>query len=150
MSDSGDVTEAWRALVYAHDRLIRIFEAHLQEQHGLSKPQFDVLRRLLDADDNRTRMQDLAQSLFYSSGSATRVIDRLVESGLVERGADENDRRVVYVCLTPAGFELARKAVDAHRALVREVMTPFASSAEAKHVVGYLQRLAEGLTASDG
>ena len=143
MSKSGvDVTEAWRALVYAHDRLIRIFDAHLRDRHGLTKPAFDVLRRLLETKGYRSRTQELAQALFYSSGSATKVVDRLVERGLVERSAHDTDRRVVFVSLTPAGLDLARKVLKEHQALVRKSLAQFESATEAHHVLAYLRRLA--------
>ncbi|WP_193604612.1 MarR family winged helix-turn-helix transcriptional regulator [Nocardioides dongkuii] len=139
-----DASEAWHALVHAHDRLIRVFETHLKDEHGLTRPKFDVLRRLLEADGYRTRMQELARALLYSSGSATKVIDRLVERDLVERSAHDSDRRVVFVSLTPAGLDLARKAVAGHRELARESVAPFQSAAEAHHVLTYLRRLADG------
>ena len=145
MTQSGvDATEAWHALVSAHDRLIRIVEAHLRDRHGLTRPKFDVLRRLLESEGHRARTQELAQALFYSSGSATKVIDRLVERGLVTRSAHDSDRRVVFVSLTPAGLELARRVVKEHRALVRKSLARFESAAEAHHVLAYLHRLADG------
>ncbi|MBM9461557.1 MarR family transcriptional regulator [Nocardioides sp. zg-536] len=145
MTDSDvDVTEAWRALVEAHDRLIRVFEAHLKDRYGLTKAKFDILRRLLEAEGHRARTQELAQALFYSSGSATKVIDRLVERGLVNRSAHDTDRRVVFVSLTPAGLALAREVVEEHRALIHKSLARFESAAEANHVLAYLHRLAEG------
>ena len=145
MSESGvDVTDAWHALASAHDRLTRIFETHLKDRHGLTRPKFDILRRLLEAEGYRSRTQELARALLYSSGSATKVIDRLVERGLVERSAHDADRRVVFVSLTPAGLELARTVVKEHRALVRKSLARFESATEAHHVLAYLKRLADG------
>ena len=140
---SVDVTEAWHALVGAHDRLIRIFDAHLRDGHGLTRPRFDILRRLLEAEGYRSRTHELAQALLFSSGSATKVIDRLVERGLVERSAHASDRRVVFVSLTPTGLELARKVVEEHGALVRKTLARFESATEAHHVLAYLRRLAD-------
>ena len=42
----------------------------------------------------------------------TRIVDRLVAMGLAERCACDQDRRVVYVAITPAGLELL-DALDA-------------------------------------
>lgn len=52
----------------------------------------------------------------------TRLVDRLVESGLVERARTAEDRRVVLVRITRAGLkvlrELDRPVVDLHRAQI--------------------------------
>src|SRR4029078_13389300 len=48
-------------------------------------------------------MGKLAESLDVSVASATGIVDRMEQRGLVERRHDETDRRVVLVHRTPAG-----------------------------------------------
>ncbi len=55
---------------------------------------------------NRMRMSDLAEILQKKISTATGVVDRLVEHGLVQREEDPEDRRVVMVSLTQEGREL--------------------------------------------
>jgi DNA-binding MarR family transcriptional regulator len=51
-------------------------------------------------------MSAIAEALGVSGASTTGIIDRMEERGLVERGRDESDRRVVKVALTEAGRQL--------------------------------------------
>jgi DNA-binding MarR family transcriptional regulator len=53
-------------------------------------------------------MSRLAETLDVSDASATGIVDRMEKRGLVERGDDPNDRRVVLVRLTPEGAGIFR------------------------------------------
>lgn len=48
-------------------------------------------------------MKDLATALGVGTSSATHIIDRLVDKGLVQRSDDPADRRLVLCSLTEAG-----------------------------------------------
>jgi DNA-binding MarR family transcriptional regulator len=56
------------------------------------------------------RMGELAKTLKVAESTATRVIDRLVEAGVVARLPDPSDRRTVSVALTPKGRGLLARA----------------------------------------
>jgi DNA-binding MarR family transcriptional regulator len=49
---------------------------------------------------------DLAQNICHDAGSLTRLIDQMVDRGLVTRSRSETDRRVVTLSLTPRGMTL--------------------------------------------
>ena len=49
---------------------------------------------------------DLSQNICHDAGSLTRLVDQMVERGLVSRGRSETDRRVVTLSLTPRGRSL--------------------------------------------
>ena len=68
----------------------------------LTMPQ---LRTLMMLSDGPQRMGAIAQHLSSSLSSATSMIDRLVDKGLVERVSRNEDRRVVVCQLTPPGQE---------------------------------------------
>jgi DNA-binding MarR family transcriptional regulator len=53
-------------------------------------------------------MSRLAETLDVSDASATGIVDRMEKRGLVERGDDPNDRRVVLVRLTSEGAGIFR------------------------------------------
>jgi DNA-binding MarR family transcriptional regulator len=55
------------------------------------------------------RMGELAAALRVAESSATRVVDRLVSEGLLERMPDPSDRRTVRVALTAKGRGLLAK-----------------------------------------
>ncbi len=49
------------------------------------------------------RMSDIAAALGVSTATATGVIDRMVERGIVTRDSDPNDRRIVLCRMSPDG-----------------------------------------------
>jgi len=52
---------------------------------------------------SESRMSELASALHLSLSTVSGLVDRLVESGLVSRRTDANDRRQVIVSLTDDG-----------------------------------------------
>jgi DNA-binding MarR family transcriptional regulator len=50
-----------------------------------------------------TRMSDISSALSVSMATATGVIDRMVERGIVVRESDPNDRRIVLCRISPEG-----------------------------------------------
>ncbi len=68
----------------------------------LTMPQFRAICLLGQGPE---RMGNIAGHLSTSMSSATSMIDRLVDKGLVERAPDASDRRVVTCQLTARGRE---------------------------------------------
>ena len=52
------------------------------------------------------KMGELAEAMVITRGGLTKLVDRLVKAGLLERTFCETDRRVSYATLMPAGAEL--------------------------------------------
>lgn len=99
-------------------RLSRLLERQIEEvfgAHGLQGGRFDVLAALVRAGEpHRLTPTQLYNSLLVSSGAITNRIDRLVDEGLVTRGADVSDRRSMPVQLTEAGRDRLDEALIAH------------------------------------
>jgi DNA-binding MarR family transcriptional regulator len=74
---------------------------------AISSTQLHVLFMLMC--DGQSTMSHLAESLHVSLPNVTGLIDRMVEHGLVERGRDEDDRRVVTVLATEAGRSIVEE-----------------------------------------
>ncbi|MEU7005086.1 MarR family transcriptional regulator [Nonomuraea sp. NPDC046570] len=75
-------------------------------ERDLSLTQLRVLGILRD---RRPRMTELAAFLGLDKSTLSGLIDRAERRGLVARGKNPQDRRVVDVFLTPAGLELAEQ-----------------------------------------
>jgi DNA-binding MarR family transcriptional regulator len=91
-----------------------------QQSAELSRSETAVLRLL--ADHGPATMSDISTRLGIAFSSATGVVDRLVERGLVERTRPEEDRRTVRVALTRRGHR-AHDAFMADRiAFSREIL----------------------------
>lgn len=65
----------------------------------------------------RLKMADLADTLVVTRGGVTKIVDRLVSAGYLDRVPSEEDRRVVYAEVTNAANELIR----AHQPMVEAV-----------------------------
>ena len=70
----------------------------------LTAGQFRAL--LLLFTNGPTRMSDISSALGVSMATATGVIDRMVERGIVVRESDPNDRRIVLCRMSPEGEKL--------------------------------------------
>jgi DNA-binding MarR family transcriptional regulator len=78
----------------------------LGEQFEMSPVEMFVMRSL-HSTGGPCGMQNLAASKFHDKSTVTRVIDRLVKRGLVDRTENPADRRVKDVALTASGSVLA-------------------------------------------
>jgi len=105
---------AWRTFLRAHARVVRDLENELQSEQHLALTDYDVLVQLAGADERRLRMSELADALLLSRSGATRMVDRLVAEGLVERITCESDRRGQWASLTDAGYRRLRDASPIH------------------------------------
>lgn len=114
ISPSDPRLDAWRAFLRAHARVMRQLERDLESEQDLSLIDYDVLVQLSAAPDRRLRMSDLADALVLSRSGATRLVDRLVAEGLIERVTCETDRRGAWASLTDAGRNRLRRATPTH------------------------------------
>lgn len=105
---------AWRAFLRAHARVIRQLERELANEHDLALTDYDVLVQLSAAPDRQMRMSEMADGLLLSRSGVTRLVDRLVAEGLVQRVSCETDRRGQWAQLTDAGYERLRRASPTH------------------------------------
>jgi DNA-binding MarR family transcriptional regulator len=105
---------AWRAFLLAHARLSRRLDEELRAEHGLTLPEYDALLQIAQAPDRRLRMSQLADLVVLSRSGVTRLIDRLVADGLVERSQCLSDARGAEAVLTRAGLDRMRSAAGTH------------------------------------
>jgi MarR family transcriptional regulator, 2-MHQ and catechol-resistance regulon repressor len=83
-------------------------------EHGLVDADFEVLLRLARSPNRRLRMTDLSAQTSLTSSGITRVVDRLVDRGLVHRQACSDDRRSTYAVITPAGVAKVEAVLPGH------------------------------------
>jgi MarR family transcriptional regulator, transcriptional regulator for hemolysin len=86
-------------------RFLRNYIDHRAKTRGTTRAQWIVLFRLREQEG--LSQVDLAEVLELQPISLVRLLDRLVEHGLVERRSDPKDRRANRLFLTPAGRQLA-------------------------------------------
>lgn len=91
----------------------------LQESHGLSLADYEILVRLSEAPDRRMRMSDLASATLASRSRLSHQIDRLESAGIVQRMTCSEDRRGSFAVLTDHGWQALVAAAPDHVAGVR-------------------------------
>jgi DNA-binding MarR family transcriptional regulator len=98
--------EAWIAIAQTHAAITGRLQEALTAAELPPLPWFEVLATLDRAPEQRLKMGELAEALVITRGGLTKLVDRLIKAGLLERTFCETDRRVSYATLLPAGVEL--------------------------------------------
>lgn len=88
-------------------RMLRTYADHRAAQFGITRAQWVVLARV-DRSEG-LKQSELADMLDLQPISLTRLLDKLCDSGLIERRADPADRRAKRLFLTPAARPLLEK-----------------------------------------
>jgi len=121
---NGSRGAAWWALARTHAAISQRLQDALAQEDFPPLPWYEVLATIAKTDEGRMRMGELAEMLVITRGGLTKLIDRLVKAGLLERTFCDTDRRVSYATLLPGGLEL----LDEMRPLVEgEIETSFSS-----------------------
>lgn len=97
-------------MIYTSHMIENIFTDHLKP-FGISNQQFNVLRILKGAGDWVT-MNRIKELMIDKAPNATRLSDKLLEKGFLERQRSEEDRRVVYLRITSKGADLLTEIAD--------------------------------------
>ena len=80
---------------------------------SISIPQFRLLVVL--SSRGQRKVTELAVALGVNPSTATRTVDRLIESGLVDRQTNPRSRREMQISLTRAGQRLVREVTRRRR-----------------------------------
>ena len=77
---------------------------------GLSMSQFFILMHL--RHNNQCGISDISERMETTNAAASQLVDKLVQSGLLERVEDPNDRRAKQVSLSSKGEKLIEKGIN--------------------------------------
>lgn len=84
---------------------LRTLQVAIFKPFGLSPQQYNILRILRGAK-GRMAMQQVKGRMIDRAPNATRLTDKLITKGLVERERCDEDRRVIYVRISDKGLKL--------------------------------------------
>ena len=136
---------AWRAFIQTHARLTHRLDEELQAAHSLSLAEYDALVQLVGAPDRRLRMSVLAERVLLSRSGITRLVDRLVADGMVERSSCPTDARGSMATITPLGVSRLRAASRTHLDGVRRYFLDVIPEADQAVLEQALGRVTDGL-----
>ncbi len=97
-------------------RLLKTYADQRARDFGMTRAQWAVLARVERSEG--LKQCELADTLDLQPITLTRLIDRLCDSGLIERRSDPDDRRAKRLYLTPA----ARPVLDGLTRLGQDIM----------------------------
>jgi len=85
--------------------LIEYAATDVLREHGLTPTQYNVLRILRGAEPHGLGRNAVRARMVFPVSDVTRLLDRLVDMGLVVRTRDGEDRRVVVSRITDKGLD---------------------------------------------
>ena len=113
MSDKTLAVDAWESLFRAQVSVLRQLNIEFPSAE-LSFNEYDVLFNLSTQPGRRLRIRDLNRFLLLTQPSVSRLVDRLVQGGLVTKESDPDDGRGTIVTLTEEGYTLYRRVAAVH------------------------------------
>ncbi len=101
-------------LTYTNNQLNRNFFKVVQK-HGISIQQYNILRVLRGFKQQPCSIGFLRERMLDQSSDVSRLVDRLVSKGFVERAESQADRRQKDVVINQKGLDLLGKMDDCER-----------------------------------
>jgi DNA-binding MarR family transcriptional regulator len=133
----------WLRLLAASGLIEAEIRQRLREKFGTTLPRFDLLAQLERVEDGLL-LGELSRRMMVSNGNVTGLVERLVQSGLIERSIPEADRRAVRVRLTKKGRQVFSEMADAHAEWIGELLAGL-NEAEQNALWSRLGRLKESV-----
>ena len=92
-------------LIYTSNRLKERISARLKA-NGITMQQYNVLRIVRGSGESGSTTSEIRERLLDKMSDASRMVDRLVSMGFLEKVRDKQDRRIVFIFLTHQGKTL--------------------------------------------
>ncbi|NQT74422.1 MAG: MarR family transcriptional regulator [Chloroflexi bacterium] len=98
-----------------HKDIMKAMRENLEE--GISRYHLEVVKTL--EDYGTMHVTEIGEMLLISKPQMTRLIDELIDLGMVERQPDETDRRKININLTQKGIETGGKFRETIRGVIK-------------------------------
>lgn len=136
--------QAWEALLTAHAVIMKELAAQ-GIWRDISMREYDVLYTLAKRAEP-VRLGELNRHVLLSQPALSRLVERLVERGLVQRSADPVDGRGVRLSLTDEGRARQREVGRRHARDVARIMHARLDADD----LAALERICRKLSADEG
>lgn len=137
---------AWRAYIIGTELMRQQLHRELQDTHGLSINDYEVLVQLSERPDRQMRMTELAGRTASSKSRLSHQIARLEKSGLVRRLNCPHDARGVIAQLTDLGLHTLSTAAPTHVDGVRRHLIDLLTPTEQTTLTTIFERVLQNLT----
>lgn len=119
-SDHGDELRLWLRLLTCTTLIEGAVRSRLRERFDVTLPRFDLMAQLDRAPDGMT-LSDVSKRMMVSNGNVTGLVERLVESGHLDRRTSDTDRRVQVIRLTKTGRAEFRRMAAEHETWIADI-----------------------------
>jgi len=127
-------------VMFKNSRMLREEMRYSSNIAHLSMLQIHTLSFL--KQKKNAQMSEIAENFHIELPSATSLLNKLVALQLVERQADEKDRRMVRIALTEAGQDILKKAME-EKLIHIEHMLSYLTESEQHELLRLLEKLNE-------
>jgi DNA-binding MarR family transcriptional regulator len=117
-----DEQRAWRTYLRMSSLLPAALNRQLQQDCGLTLPEYEVLVLLSEAPERRLRPFQICEALTWEQSRLSHQLTRMEHRGLVTRGECAADGRGAVIELTTAGAGAIATAAPRHVATVRRLI----------------------------
>lgn len=97
--------------------------SRLRQEFATTLPRFDLMAQL-ERHPQGLRMGELSKRMMVTGGNITGITDQLEQEQLVQRVADNKDRRAYTVRLTAAGRRAFKRMAVVHEEWIVELLAP--------------------------
>jgi MarR family transcriptional regulator, organic hydroperoxide resistance regulator len=104
--------------------------SHFAKSIGLSMPQVGILMQLHYRSN--CGISEIGERFDITNAAASQLVDKLVQSGLIQREEDPNDRRAKLLNLTEKGRELIQQGIEERYRWVIQLAAKLAPEERAK------------------
>jgi DNA-binding MarR family transcriptional regulator len=118
----------------------------LLREHGLTGPQYNVLR-ILRGEGKPLPICEVAGRMVQVVPGITGLVDRLEAAGLVRRDRSTEDRRVVFIAITPKGLAVLTR-LDAPLPALEKKLLAGLTQAEQRQLIDMLEKIRDHLERS--
>ena len=136
---SDPVVRAFVRLVRAQRSVVTGIQRAVKDAGFPPLEWYDVLWELERVGPSRPR--EIQERLLFPQSNLSRLLDRMEEAGLVQRGTCKEDARGQIICITDAGKALRKRMWKVHAAAIQAMVGDRLSDKEADQVARLLDRL---------
>lgn len=122
-------TRLWLRLLTCTTLIEAEIRRRLRGQFGVTLPRFDLMAQL-EKEPGGLTLSEISRRMMVSNGNITGLVDRLAQSGHVERRVSESDRRAQVIRLTGEGRAAFAAMALAHEGWLAELFDGLGPDAE--------------------
>ena len=119
---SDDEQRTWQTYLRMSSLLPAALNRELQQDSGLTLPEYEVLVQLVEAPQHRLRPFQICEALNWEQSRLSHQLTRMERRGLVARLECAADGRGAFIELSSAGADAIGAAAPRHVATVRRLV----------------------------